>query len=361
MKRLTLRVRFTLMASLFLLISCVCLTLLSNLSASRLIDMAEILPPSEALYTEIEPALTIEKSYKIFQKETILATFIIVLAGSVATYLAMGYVLKPVRQLSEEIKAHHANNLDQPISVPQSADEMRDLALSFNQMISELQRSFLLQRQFSADAAHELRTPLSIMQAKLDVFSLSGNSDPEVMQLVAALNRQLTRLTELIEDLLWFSRDLPQEPAKPVELFPLLCDIVDELSNIAEQKEITIQIPQTNCRVQGQDRLLERVFYNLLENALKYSPPQTVVTVSVETKDHKTEISIADQGEGLPEEYRTAVFEPFFRVDKSRSRAIGGSGLGLAVCKKILDLHHATICVVPNTPAGSIFRITFPA
>lgn len=366
MKKIPLRIRFTLVASLFLLVSCVSLTVLSNVSASRLIQMTEILPASQLPTTETDavtmPAMPLTpSSYQAFRKETILATMLIILVGSTATYFAAGYVLKPVHKLSEEIKAHHADNLDQLISVPQSADEVRALALSFNAMISELQRSFSLQKQFSANAAHELRTPLTVMQAKLDVFSLSEQTSPEVMELVTTLNRQLSRLTELIEDLLWFSRDLPLEHPKHVELFPLLCDITDELSPIAQEKEITIQIQETDCQILGQDRLLERVFYNLLENALKYSPPQTTVMISAVTENGQTNISIADQGDGIPVEYRSNIFEPFVRVEQSRSRAIGGSGLGLAVCKRILELHHASICVVSNTPTGSIFKITFPA
>lgn len=364
MKRISLRVRFTLVASLFLLISCVSLTVLSNFSASRLIEMTEISPPSELPYTALAPttppALPANSSYRMFRKETIFATLLIVLVGSAATYFAAGYVLKPVHKLSEEIKAHHADNLDELISVPQSADEVRALALSFNEMISELQRSFSLQKQFSANAAHELRTPLAVMQAKLDVFSLSENINPEVTQLAATLNGQLSRLAELIEDLLWFSRDLPVENTGSVALYPLLCDISDELAAIAKEKGITVQIPETDARIQGQDRLLERVFYNLLENALKYSPPETTVVISV-TKEHdSTHISIADEGEGIPREYQTSIFEPFFRVDQSRSRSVGGSGLGLAVCKKILDRHHASISVAPNTPTGSVFKIAFP-
>lgn len=365
MKKISLRIRFTLMASLFLLLSCVSLTLLSNFSAGRLVEMTEILPAAQVSHEEPEttssPAVLTSAAYRIFQYETVLATLIIVLAGSAATYLAAGYVLKPIRWLSAEVKAHNASNLDKLIDVPQSADEVRALTISFNQMISELQHSFSLQKQFSANAAHELRTPLTVMQARLDVFSLSSNSNPEAMQLVATLDRQLSRLTELIEDLLWFSRDLPLENVKPVELYPLLCDTADELSAIAADKGITVQIQETECQIQGQDRLLERVFYNLLENALKYSPSHTTIAISTVKESDTVQISIADQGEGISEEYRTAVFEPFFRVDKSRSRAIGGSGLGLAVCKRILELHHASICVIPNIPEGSVFRVTFPA
>ena len=147
----------------------------------------------------------------------------------------------------------------------------------------------------------------------------------------------------------------------PVPLYPLLCDVAEELSVMEDEKGITIHITKTDSFVLGQDNLLERVFYNLLENAVKYSPSQTQVVVTVRPMRDSVSVQIADQGEGIPESCRESVFEPFFRVDKSRSRAIGGSGLGLAVCKKILDRHHARISIMPNHPSGSIFEIVFPS
>lgn len=361
MKKIPLRIRFTLVASLFLLISCVTLALVSNVSAGRMIKAAIIMPSSEEIpMMQLEPAEQAgELHYRTFQRESLIATCVIVLLGSTATYFAAGYVLKPIRTLSNEVQQRNIHNLNKPIDIPPSADEIQQLTISFNQMLTELQRSFEMQKQFSANAAHELRTPLAVMQAKLDVFSLGECVEPDRKDMVAALNPQLERLSVLIEDLLWFSRDLPLEETGAVQLYPLLCDVADELAGFAEEKKITIQIKQTDCSVQGQDRLLERVFYNLLENAIKYSPFETVITVSICAHLPNIEVSIADQGEGIPEQYRTAIFEPFFRLDKSRSRAVGGSGLGLAVCKKILERHHASIDVIPNNPTGSIFQIKF--
>lgn len=365
LKKVPLRIQFTLIASLFLLISCVMLTLLSNASAGSMMEAVAVIPAaSEDAVPAIplEPAHTPnEQYYRIFQQKTGFATAVIVLAGSIATYFAAGYVLKPIRLLSSEVQKRNVGNLDEPIAIPQSADEIRQLTLSFNQMMSDLQHSFLLQKEFSANAAHELRTPLAVMRAKLDVFALEGDGNPEIRELINALDQQLERLSSLIEDLLWFSRDLPLENTEPVPLYPLLCDIAEELSGLSSEKEIEIQIEQTDDYVLGQDRLLERVFYNLLENAVKYSAPDTQVSVAIEKKEDAVQVQVADQGEGIPEEYRDAVFEPFFRVDKSRNRAVGGSGLGLAVCKRILERHHAHICVLPNQPTGSIFQITFPA
>ena len=377
MKRLSLRVRYTLITSLFLFISCTVLTLCSNISANNIMmDAVELYPsihsgqsatdegnPSEQASPMIpvsEPAAVANHaSYQLFRKESIIATILIVLVGSTATYFASGYVLKPITTLSQEIKKRNANNFAEALPVPSSSDEIQELTVSFNQLLSEVQHSFQLQKQFSADAAHELRTPLAVMQTKLDVFAMSGDGSDKEQTFVKTLQIQLERLTELIENLLWFSRDLPLEQVEPVPLLPLLQDVADELSDVARQKGIQIELHGADCTVKGQDSLLERVFYNLLENAIKYSPENTAVSVEIVKQETKTVVSVKDHGEGIPKEYREEIFEPFFRVDKSRSRAIGGSGLGLAVCKKILERHSADICVLPNDPTGSIFQVTF--
>ncbi len=366
LKKIPLRMRFTLVASLFLLVSCLTLTLLSNMSAASMIEAATIMPAIKGNSTPIlplEPAVKPAKEpyYQIFQQKTAIATIFIVLIGSVSTYFAAGYVLKPIHNLSNEVQKRNIENLGDPIPLPQSADEIRQLTISFNQMMTDLQRSFLLQKQFSANAAHELRTPLTVMRAKLDVFALSKDSNPETQEMINSMSIQLERLSKLIEDLLWFSKDLPLENMTPVPLYPLLYDVAEELSSIADEKEIHVQIEETECFVFGQDSLLERVFYNLLENAVKYSPPKTQITVTVQKTPDSIQIRIIDQGDGIPEPYHNAVFEPFFRVDPSRSRAVGGSGLGLAVCKKILERHHAQICVCSNSPKGSVFQINFPS
>ena len=364
LNKIPLRIRFTVVASIFLLVSCVTLMLLSNISAGTMIKASIVTPAMEhgsVSVTQLTPALPLKAAhYQFFVLKTAVATILIVLVGSVATYFASGYVLKPIRNLSKEVQKRNINNLSE-IALPQSADEIRQLTLSFNQMMCDLQHSFALQKEFSASAAHELRTPLTIMQAKLDIFALSESADPEILGMTTAMSQQLDRLSQLIEDLLWFSKDLPLEKRIPVPLYPLLCDVAEELSVMADEKGITIHITKTDSFVLGQDNLLERVLYNLLENAVKYSPSQTQVVVTVRPMRDSVSVQIADQGEGIPESCRESVFEPFFRVDKSRSRAIGGSGLGLAVCKKILERHHAQISVLPNHPSGSIFEIEFPS
>ncbi len=372
MKKLSLRIRFTLMTSFFLFISCTILTLLSDFSANKMVDTLIIQPNVTATQNQdvseseqaagMMPATMISQgAYEVFHIESVVTTVIIILLGSAAAYFAAGYVLKSIQLLSEEVKKRNINNFADMIPIPQSADEIQDLTVSFNHLLKELQHSFDIQKQFSADAAHELRTPLAVMQTKLDVFSLSTEMDEETSILIADLQTQLERLTTLIEDLLWFSRDLPLESVGPVQLLPLLADVADELAGLAAEKHIDVQVNGVECVVTGQDCLLERVFYNLIENAIKYSPPNTMITVSTKTDPKGIQVFITDQGEGIPEQYHEMIFEPFFRVEKSRNRKIGGSGLGLAVCKKILERHHASIDVASNTPKGSVFQIKFPS
>lgn len=369
MKTRSLRARLTAATCLFLFASCLSLTLLSNRAAGKMVEKIDLIPLVTAGESLEIPASTLLPAavnepfaiFRAFQKETLFITALIVLAGSAATYWVTGYVLKPIRTLTREAQSRNADNLNRPIDLPDTVDEVRALTLSFNRMLEELQRSFTLQKQFSADAAHELRTPLAVMQANLDVYKLSKAPDEETAHLITALCAQLDRLTVLIEELLWFSQDLPLSTLQTVPLRPLLDDIADELSCLAARNQVTFSFDVGDTVIRGQDHLLERVFYNLMDNAIKYSPVQSVVTISAQTKKEGLLIDVSDNGFGIPDDCRDAIFEPFFRVDKSRGRAQGGSGLGLAVCRKILERHHATIEVFPNASSGSTFRIRFPS
>ena len=370
MKKLSIRLRYTLISSLFLLLSCITLTGITNFSANSMVEniqgslvptdstIADIVPSTtgDSILAQVtQPAQVIERNFQTFQGEQIIATVLIVVLGSMMTYFASGYVLRPVHQLSEEISHRSANNFYEVLSVPKSADEIQQLAESFNTLFAEVERSFLLQKEFSANAAHELRTPLAVMQTKLDIYA----TEPETKELATALNQQLSRLNQLIDDLLLFSRDLPLERKQAVSLLPLLEDVSGELEPLTLPRGQSITVSGEDCWVNGQDNLLERVFYNLMENASKYSPQSTEITVTVRKIHDSVVVAIADNGEGIPAELRERIFEPFYRVDKSRSRAIGGSGMGLAVCKKILDRHNSSIKVIPNSPRGTIFQITF--
>lgn len=375
MKKFSLKIRYTIITSLFLFCSCTALMIFSNISANRMIRnleneiLAENVVPAEKeenikipLNGDVAtPAAATRASYVLFRTETAITTVFIVLLGSAFTYFAAGYILRPIQNLSAEIKKRNINNFAEPLKVPQSSDEIQELTVSFNQLLTEVQHSFQIQKQFSADAAHELRTPLAVLQTKIDVFSMDKTLDNETQIFMNTLREQVERLTALIDDLLLFSRDLPLENMEVVPLQPLLRDVIHELTELAEEKNIEILLDCSDETVYGQDRLLERVFYNLLENAVKYSPDDTTISISVKKEVDNTIVLFADQGEGIPDDYRKDIFEPFFRIDKSRSRSVGGNGLGLAVCKKILHRHQAEISVIANAPKGSVFQIIFPS
>lgn len=207
---------------------------------------------------------------------------------------------KQQQKLSGEIKKRNINNFAEPLKVPQSSDEIQELTVSFNQLLEEVRHSFQIQKQFSADAAHELRTPLAVLQTKIDVFSMGRTLDDDTQGFLKILREQVERLTALIDDLLLFSRDLPLENMEIVYLHPLLTDVVSELAELAEEKNMEINLDCSEETVCGQDRLLERVFYNLLENAVKYSPAGTTISISVKQEKGKTVVVFADQGEGIP-------------------------------------------------------------
>ena len=353
------------MSSVILSVACVILTLAVNFSADKAITNALPLTPpimgDEVPIQQLQPAKIIPaQQYELFKAESIIAMVLVVFTGSVCTYFLAGQTLKPLKKLTNEIKHKTINNLDESITLPIIKDEIFEISTAFNEMSHNLKKSFQLQEQFSADAAHELRTPLSVMIAKLEVFKLS-NQPPqgETLTMINEVCSQLDRLSNLTNDLLWFSKDLPLKNNINIELHLLLSDLAYELAEKSDEKKIEIIIEGDELNTIGDDALLERVFYNLLENAIKYSSKHSSVTVTLAKKNNLSVVTIKDVGEGISDTEKNLIFEPFYRIDKSRSRFIGGNGLGLAICKKILDKHLATIQVYDNHPSGSIFEITF--
>lgn len=365
MNKLNLRMRLTLLSSIMLTSACIILTLIINLSANKMVNMirteqamVDLLPALDASQ-ETMPALLIGAAQqKTFHFESLGAMILIVLIGSAATYLISGKALKPVSVLADEVKHKNITNLQDTLPLPKTHDEIYELSEAFNCMMSNLEKAFQLQTRFSADAAHELRTPLTVMQTKLEIYQLSAH-DAETKNMLIELNGQIDRLTRLIDDLLWFSKNLPIENMTPVDLKQLIHDVADELKTRSDQKHQQIILFEQECIVMGSDALLERVFYNLLDNAIKYSEANTTITIQYQQLAKKQIISILDEGETIPDESKTMIFEPFYRVDPSRNRSVGGSGLGLAICKKILERHQAEIRCLNHKPKGNIFEITF--
>lgn len=362
MKRNSLQIRLTLLSCAVLSFACIVLTLTINLSANKVIN-ATIIPSTAADVIQSNyvgdkipqipqtPGIPLQSAQKSFRYESLFAMLGIILLGSAATYVVVGRALEPVKNLTEIARNKRIENLTEEITLPKIKDEVYDLTLAFNEMSEHLEKSFSLQKQFSADAAHELRTPLATMQANLEVQALSEPQNENTSQLLG----QIARLTKLIDDLLWFSKDTPLENLQTVDIFHLVSDILEEFS---ESKE-NVSITNEQLFIKGNDSLLERVFYNLLQNAIKYGGKNSNIEIRILPQEMSVEI--CDNGQGVPDSEKKLIFEPFYRMDKSRSREIGGNGLGLAICKKILDKHSANIEVLDNKPQGAIFKITFPS
>lgn len=367
MNKLNLRMRLTLLSSIMLTFACITLTLVINLSANKMVDtirteqaMVDLMPAFDASQ-ETMPALLIGASQqKTFHFESLGAMILIVLIGSAATYFISGRALRPVSLLAEEVKNKNITNLHDTLPLPETKDEIYELSEAFNLMMLNLEKAFQLQTRFSADAAHELRTPLTVMQTKLEIYQLNTH-DAKTKKMLMELNGQINRLTQLIDDLLWFSKNLPIENMAPVDLKQLIHDVADELKTKSDQKHQQIILFEQECIVNGSDALLERVFYNLLDNAIKYSAENSTISIQYQYTADKQILSVLDEAETIPDESKTLIFEPFYRIDPSRNRSIGGSGLGLAICKKILERHQAKIQCLNHTPKGNIFEITFTA
>ncbi len=368
MKKLSLQIRVTILFSILLVICCVFLTFVINISANKMVEAVPIIistsipeeVPAEKLtkpkQMDINTMAITEAFYpeqRTFRLESVYYMTIIIVIGSVIIYFITGKVLKPINELTNNIKNKNVNNLDDKLKLPKYKDEVYYLTLAFEEMSNNLKKSFQLQKQFSSDVSHELRTPLAVMQTKLEVFKLSYNEeDEEVKSIVCDMLYQLEKLKNLIDDLLWFSKDTPLENVEEVDIYYIVVDICDELYKSAKEKNINFIIEETSFIIKGNDGLLERVLYNLLENAIKYSQNNT--NVGVDFNNENKTISVWDQGEEIKE--KELVFEPFYREDKYNNK---GKGLGLSICKKILEKHNATIKIEKNKPKGNIFKINF--
>lgn len=364
MKKISLQMRLTLFSGALLTAACILLTLASNFSAQRMagvIEAAVVVPSINAettMMTAIEPAA----AKRGFKTETIAAMVLVVAVGTLLTYYISGKALEPVRLLNLEIQKKSVDNLGSQIALPSSHDELYALTSSFNELSERLSAAFALQRRFSADVAHELRTPLAVLQAKFDVFDLAQTRDAsEYSELIASSAQQVERLKHLVEDLLEFSTDAPIAKREKVLLAPLFADISEVLAPLTGEKSITISLPTGDDFVWGDDGLLERVFYNLLENAVKYSPHGAHVDISVQRKGNDITICVADNGDGIHDALKESIFEPFFRGDRSKSRKAQGNGLGLAICRAIVQKHGGKISVRDNLPNGCVFQIILPA
>ena len=307
--------------------------------------------------------IQINDTKKIFTLSSWLITLLITLVSGCITYFVSGYALRPLRSFSDRITQIQAENLMQYQSEEQQIPEFQALSHSFEAMVRRLSDAFSSLQEFNGNAAHEFRTPLAMMQAQLELYEETAHPDmdAETAELLAMLKEQTERLSKLVKTLLEMSEMNTIERAEAVELTALIEEVLADLSPMAEKRQISLLQEATGeVLLQGSDILLYRLLFNLVENAIRYNKEGGAVRVSAEERADTVEILVQDTGSGIPEADRETIFQPFFRVDKSRSRAYGGVGLGLTLVRKIVELHGGTIRIVKSDAQGTTFAVTLP-
>ena len=372
---LTLQWRLALPSAAILAAACLILTLVFNHSAGAELDDLEIqviqLQPNTGDAAQISGGAAVPEQMQIPQHfsnsrstlrmESAAAMLLVVLLSGVMTYWLTGKALSPLRKIAGQMETIQAQNLAQPVEVPGTEDEVAHLAKSFNAMLSRLGKSFETQKRFSANAAHELRTPLAVIQARLDLLDRKSKELPgdcaESLEILAA---QTERLSHLVEELLQMARLETVQKSDQISLPALLEEILCDLEEVAQKNGVKMVQHPSEGELVGNDALLYRAIYNVIENSIKYNHTGGRVSAQSNVEKGQIIVTISDSGRGIPAEDQKQVFDPFFRVDKSRSRQMGGCGLGLALTKAIIELHGGQIRIVSSSPKGTTIRIMLP-
>ena len=376
----SLQLKLTLLLSLLMIVSCVLMYFFISHSAVSGMDglqnyMIKVEPQDgdspitfnvdpKALFPQFEQE--IQETKEDFLLRSVIATTIIILLSSVCTYFLTKKALTPLQKLTSEVSQIQAQNLSTQLPVPNSKDEIAQLTSSFNEMLTRLDNAFSTQKQFSANAAHELRTPLAVLQTNLEVFEKKQKPEMiEYRQLFTMIKEQTARLSQLVGTLLDMTNLKSVPRTDQVSLEELVDEVFCDLDPIAEKAGISIHFNDSSNQdlhsdVTGSYVLLYRAVYNLVENAIKYNRPHGSVSVSVKQENGQAMVLVTDTGIGISPENQKKIFDPFFRVDKSRSRALGGVGLGLALVREIVRVHDGAIRVLDNSNGGTTFEILFP-
>ena len=391
----SLQLKLTLLLSLLMIVSCVLMYFFISHSAVSGMDglqnyMIKVDPQDgdspitfnvdpKALFPQFEQE--IQETKEDFLLRSVIATTIIILLSSVCTYFLTKKTLTPLQKLTSEVSQIQAQNLSTQLAVPNSKDEIAQLTISFNEMLTRLDNAFSTQKQFSANAAHELRTPLAVLQTNLEVFE--KKQEPEMVeyqQLFTMIKEQTARLSQLVGTLLDMTNLKSVPRTDHVSLEELVDEVFCDLDPVAEKAGISIHFDDSSSQdwhtdvhtpdasalnnnirnITGSYVLLYRAVYNLVENAIKYNRPNGSVTVSVKEKNGQAMILVKDTGIGISPENQKKIFDPFFRVDKSRSRAMGGAGLGLALVDSIAREHGGSVKVLESNEKGSIIALMLP-
>ena len=297
-----------------------------------------------------------------YKKNSLLISAILALIGGVVTYFISGHALRPIREFSDKIEEVQAQNLAASRIEENKVKELNQLSVSYNKMLERLSDAFEIQRQFTANAAHELRTPLSLMQVQLDLYNSTRHpdNDADTLQTIKMVTEQNGRLSKMVKTLLDMSELQTVGQDDKIMVDALVDEVLADLDPLAQEKNIKLTGKCKNITMVGSDILIYRLVYNLVENAIKYNHSGGQVTVTAYRKEKHVYLSVEDTGNGIPEELRERVFEPFFRVDKSRSRELGGVGLGLALVREIVRVHDGSITVRSNPSGGTVFDVILP-
>ena len=377
MKRLSLQWRITLLTALLIACACVCLNLLLYRSGATGMDalngfmmqfqpggsekLTIKIPEEEMSYLLQHFSQEVYDAKAVFGRRGWCITAIVTILSAAIAYFVSGRALNPLMQLAQQAEKVNQDSIATTRLDEDTVQEFQQLSRSVNQMLDRLAQSFDLQRQFAGNAAHELRTPLAILQTKLELFAEEHpDMDAPTGELVASLREQINRLTALVRTLLEMSNLQSVSRTDCIDLAPLVEEILADLTPLAQQKNITLQEDCEDLQMTGSDALIYRLVFNLVENGIKYNRPGGSVQVSLHPQAGHAILRIADTGGGIPPEYRDSIFQPFFRVDRSRSREMGGVGLGLALVREIAVLHGGSVTVENSSVHGTTFAVSLP-
>lgn len=380
MKRMSLQWRLTCITTLCIAIICGCLTMFVYKNGVHYIDSLKDAVESQGdekgnksdeIYISIpddkwdefadEFSVQVYNNKADYKRNSLIITVLLALLGGVVTYFISGHALRPIREFSDKIEEVQAQNLSDSRIEENNVKELNQLGISYNKMLERLSEAFEIQRQFTANAAHELRTPLALMQVQLDLYNSATHpgNDADTLQTIKMVTEQNDKLNRMVKTLLDMSELQSVGRDDKIILDAIVEEVLADLEPLAVEKNIKLIGKCEDATMIGSDILIYRLVYNLVENAIKYNNPLGQVTVTAYQRNKHVYLSVEDTGSGIPKELRERVFEPFFRVDKSRSRELGGVGLGLALVREIVRVHDGSICIKSGKTGGTIFEVTF--
>ena len=380
MKRMSLQWRLTCITTLCIAIICGCLTMFVYKNGVHYIDSLQDAVESQGdekgnksdeIYISIpddkwdefadEFSIQVYNNKADYKRNSLIITVLLALLGGVVTYFISGHALRPIREFSDKIEEVQAQNLSDSRIEENNVKELNQLGISYNKMLERLSEAFEIQRQFTANAAHELRTPLALMQVQLDLYNSASHpgNDADTLQTIKMVTEQNDKLNRMVKTLLDMSELQSVGGDDKIILDAIVEEVLADLEPLAVEKNIKLIGKCEDATMIGSDILIYRLVYNLVENAIKYNHPLGQVTVTAYQRNKHVYLSVEDTGSGIPKELRERVFEPFFRVDKSRSRELGGVGLGLALVREIVRVHDGSIRIKSGKTGGTIFEVTF--